>query len=243
MEKLSRSASGLRHLRWAREILATLEAHYEHNPRLTQPEREAVLDEAIKLRAVVTALSAAVKPYRDFLERRRVQFRGMQRVGRFLCEGARVRAEKSLLPLGAEGLLSSDRTKKSRSLAEGPQGTAELTREAAVAMRSIGKSVPELAPISDELNEAAAILEGFNEAFANIEVRERLPLKTALESSIESLRQALTLLDGRLSELLAPAFVESLYPNLTRDGSIVADEGDADDDAAAKPSARQGGTS
>ena len=235
MEKLSRSASGLRHLRWAREILATLEAHYEHNPKLTLLEREAVLAEAVKLRAVVTALSAAVKPYRDFLERRRVQFRGMQRVGRFLCESARARAEKSLLPLGAEGLLSGDRTRKSRGMAEAPKGTAELTREAASAMRSICKSVPDLIPLADELAEAASILEGFNEAFANIEARERLPLKTALESAIESIRKALTQMDERLSPLLTPTFVESLYPKLTRDGSIVADEGDADDDATAKP--------
>lgn len=235
MEKLSRGASGLRHLRWSREILATLEAHYEHNPRLAQPEREVVLDEAIKLRALVNALSAAVKPYRDFLERRRVQFRGMQRVGRFLCEEARAHAEKSLLPLGAEGLLSGDRTRRSRGLPEGPEATVELARECSVAMRSLVKSVPELAPIADELAEAAAILEGFNDAFANLEARERLPLKTALEGAIEALRQGLNLLDGRLRTRLSPTFVENLYPKLTRDGSIVADEGDEDDDAAAKP--------
>src|SRR3954467_4769543 len=109
MEKLSRGASGLRHLRWAREILATLEAHYEHNPRLVQPYRDAELDEAASLRAPGHGPSAAVKPCRDFLERRRVQFRGMQRVGRFLCSAAQIHAEKSLLPLGAEGLLSADR--------------------------------------------------------------------------------------------------------------------------------------
>jgi hypothetical protein len=235
MEKLSRSASGLRHLRWAREILATLEAHYEHNPRLIQRDRDAVLSEAVKLRALVTSLSSAVKPYRDFLERRRVQFRGMQRVGRFLCSAALLHAEKSLLPLGAEGLLSADRTRRSRGAAEAPQGAAELTREAEVAMRSITKSVPDLAPLAEELAEAASILEGFNEALSNLEARERLPLKNALEGAIEALRNGLMQMDGRLSPLLSPAFVESLYPKLTRDGSIVADEGDEDDDAAAKP--------
>ena len=235
MEKLSRGASGLRHLRWSREILATLEAHYEHNPRLAQPEREVLLAEALKLRGLVSALSAAVKPYRDFLERRRVQFRGMQRVGRFLCDEARAHAEKSLLPLGAEGLLSADRTRRSRGSTEGPEGTVELAREAAVAMRSIARSVPALSTIADELTEAATILDGFNEAFANLESRERLPLKTALESAIESLRQGLTDLDGRLRSRFSPSFVESLYPKLTRDGSIVADEGDGDDDAAARP--------
>jgi hypothetical protein len=235
MEKLSRTASGLRHLRWAREILATLEAHYEHNPKLAQRDRDAVLDEAVKLRTLVNSLSAAVKPYRDFLERRRIQFRGMQRVGRYLCSAARVRAEKSLLPLGAEGLLSADRTRRSRGSADGPQGTAEVTREAEAAMRSISKSVPDLAPIAEELSEAAAILEGFNEAFANLEARERLPLKTALEGAIDALRQGLGQMDGRLGQLLSTGFVESLYPKLTRDGSIVADEGDEDDDATAKP--------
>lgn len=235
MEKLSRSASGLRHLRWAREILASLEAHYEHNPRLAQRDREAVLSEAVKLRAQVNSLSAAVKPYRDFLERRRVQFRGMQRVGRFLCDTARAHAEKSLLPLGAEGLLAADRTRRSRGAAEGPQDIAEVAREAEEAMRSIAKSVPDLAPIADELAEAAAILEGFNEAFSNLEARERRPLKSSLEGAIESLREGLTQMDGRLRPLLSASFVESLYPKLTRDGSIVADEGDEDDDATAKP--------
>jgi len=101
-------------------------------------------------------------------------------------------------------------------------------------MRSICKSVPDLTPVAEELAEAASILNGFNEAFANIEARERLPLKNALFRAIESIRQALTQMDARLSSLLSSAFVESLYPKLTLDGSIVADEGDADDDATAK---------
>lgn len=87
-ERLSASASGLRHLRWAREILATLEVHYEHDGRLAPAERDLVLAEAMELRALVNALSASVKPYRDFLERERTRFRGMLRVGRYLEEAA-----------------------------------------------------------------------------------------------------------------------------------------------------------
>jgi hypothetical protein len=235
MEKLSRSASGLRHLRWAREILATLEAHYEHNPRLSQPHRELVLEEAIKLRALVSALASAVKPYRDFLERRRVQFRGMQRVGIHLCVEARGHAEKALLPLGAEGLLSEDRTRRSHGTPDGPRAMAELTRESSSAMRQVAQSVPDVAAIADELAEAAAILEGFNEAFSNLEARERLPLRSTLEGTIESLREGLAAMDKRLGTHLSGALVVSLYPKLTREGSIVADEGDGNDDASAKP--------
>ncbi|WP_437638012.1 hypothetical protein [Sorangium sp. So ce854] len=82
--RLSRGASGLRHLRWAREALATLEAHVEHNPSLADADREALRGEARALAAAVQALSGAVKPYRDFLERTRVRYRGRVRVAEHL---------------------------------------------------------------------------------------------------------------------------------------------------------------
>jgi hypothetical protein len=234
MEKLSRGASGLRHLRWGREILATLEAHYEHNPRLAQPQRELVLDEAVKLRGLVTLLSNAVKPYRDFLERRRVLFRGMQRVGGFLCEDARARAEKALLPLGAEGAVSPDRTRRSQGHPEGAEAVVTRTREAAEAVRTMGRAVKSLNEHADELAEAAAILEGFNEASANLETRERLPLQTALDGAIDALRLGLEGMNRRLADAITPGFVRSLYPALAREGTLVADDGDRNDDATAK---------
>jgi hypothetical protein len=83
---LSRSSSGLRHLRWSREVVATIEAHAAHNPLLAASEREALRDEAAALQASVDALSAAAKPYRDFLERTRVHYRARARVAAFLGE-------------------------------------------------------------------------------------------------------------------------------------------------------------
>ena len=233
MEKLLPSASGLRHLRWSREILGSLEAHYEHNPLLSTPERDLVLEETVKLRALMVALSAAVKPYRDFLESRRTQFRGMLRVGVHLCVSARARAEKALLPHGAEGLLAPDRTRRSYGHDVGPEDLTHATREAGRAMRSIASSLPELNANAEQLTEGAAILEGFREAFENLEERERKPLEAALEAAKSALRTGLTGLDDRLEKLLGKAFVDSLYPPLTRGGSIVADTGDENDDSAA----------
>lgn len=174
MERLSESASGLRHLRWAREILATLEVHFEHDPRLSQADRDLVLEETAHLRAHVNALSAAVKPYRDFLERERTHFRGMLRVGRYLEETAQGPGEKA---------------------------------------------------------EAEAIREGFDEAFAAIEARERAPRKKALREAIAELRAGLVEMDGRLMTRLPRAFVDSLYPALAEGGTRVADVPDEDDDA------------
>jgi hypothetical protein len=88
MERLAASASGLRHLRWAREVLGSLEAHHEHDGRLLPAQRDLVIEECVKLRALVNELSNAVKAYRDFLERDRTRFRGMLRVGRYLAETA-----------------------------------------------------------------------------------------------------------------------------------------------------------
>ncbi|WP_437591918.1 hypothetical protein [Sorangium sp. So ce1000] len=108
--RLSRGASGLRHLRWAREVLATLEAHVEHNPALSGADREALRGEASALSAGVQALSGAVKPYRDFLERTRVRYRGRVRVAEYLAresdagdavDGARARLEEAQAELAA----------------------------------------------------------------------------------------------------------------------------------------------
>jgi hypothetical protein len=174
--RLLESASGLRHLRWVREILGTLEAHHEHDGRLTTEARDVVLAEIVELRALIVALSGAVKTYRDFLERERTRFRGMLRVGRYLEETA--------------------------------QG-------------------------ADERAEAEAIRAGFEEAFAAVEARERLPRKKALREAIRKVREGLGAIDARLAAKLPAAFVESLYPALAAGSTRVADAGDEDDDAAA----------
>lgn len=175
MQRLSPAASGLRHLRWAREILGTLEAHYEHDPRLAQADRDLLLEEAVKLRALSTGLSAAVKAYRDFLERERTRFRGMLRVGRYL-----VRTAKS----------------------------------------------------EDERAEAEAVQEGLGEAFLALEARERGPRKQAVREATSELHEGLGEMNRRLTARLGEGLVESLYPELSSDGSRVADDGDGDDDAA-----------
>lgn len=83
MEMLSEEASGLRHLRWAREIQASLEAHARGEGLLEADARKILGEEAAKLGELVSRLSGAVKPYRDFLERARVHFRASRRAARF----------------------------------------------------------------------------------------------------------------------------------------------------------------
>jgi hypothetical protein len=85
MTLLAERASGLRHLRWAREIQATLEAHAAAHG--TEEERAAWLAEADRLARVITEAREAVKAYRDFKERVRVTTRAAVRVATHRGEG------------------------------------------------------------------------------------------------------------------------------------------------------------
>ncbi|MRG90538.1 hypothetical protein [Polyangium spumosum] len=165
MDKLTRGASGLRHLRWAREIYATLAAHVERTG-LPGEKKEALKKELVRLDASIQELSSAVKAYRDFLERERVRYRGAIRAATFQQH-------------------ASD---------------------------------------GDRLGEARAAME-----------RESLPrqrtLKAALELAIGDLRAHLCEMDTRIAGVMNEAFVDNLYPPLTKDRSRVADDADDDDDA------------
>lgn len=91
MEKLARGASGLRHLRWAREIYATLAAHVEQSD-LASDRKAALKKELVRLDKQIQNLSAAVKPYRDFLERERVKYRGAIRAAHLVDDTVRTSA-------------------------------------------------------------------------------------------------------------------------------------------------------
>lgn len=85
---LGRSASGLRHLRWAREVVGTLEGLAAHPEHLTSLQKAAVSAEVAHVKSLVTTLSSAVKTYRDFLERTRTHSRGKLRAAELLASGA-----------------------------------------------------------------------------------------------------------------------------------------------------------
>jgi hypothetical protein len=84
---LVRNASGLRHLRWAREILGSLQAFFSHEACLSEPQRAALGAEIAHVATLVSALSSRVKPYRDFMERTRTAARGALRAAEHLVSG------------------------------------------------------------------------------------------------------------------------------------------------------------
>jgi hypothetical protein len=106
---LAESASGLRHLRWAREIHATLEAHAENAS--SPEERGLCSDQAQALAAAIATAREPVKAYRDFLERVRVKSRGRLRAAAWRGEPEaleRARAAHELLETGECATLKAD---------------------------------------------------------------------------------------------------------------------------------------
>src|SRR5688572_30299383 len=139
--KLRAEASGLRHLRWAREILGALEGHLAHG-RLDAGERAAVERASEAWRTAIGTLSAAVKSYRDFLERRRTQLTGARRAGHYW-----------------------------------------------------------------QIDRAAAL--------ADLDARERAPLKAAVRHAVEALHAAESELAADLGARFDAAFLASLYPAIS----------------------------
>jgi hypothetical protein len=222
-DKLGRGASGLRHLRWAREIYATLAAHAESS-ELGEPQRMALAKELTRLDARIQGLSGAVKGYRDFLERERVRYRGAIRAALHAgAEAARTATEQSA-EVGAAVAKRGDTAPETRERARGRAG--EL-RALAVAVRKDGGD-------ASRIEAAASRIEAAVKSMQTDALPRQRALKAALEVAISSLREALEDMDGRLAGVVSEAFVDSLYPALARGGSIVADEGDDDDDSAAR---------
>jgi hypothetical protein len=120
VEKLARNASGLRHLRWSREVYATLAAHIEHSDML-QEHRAALKKELVRLDKQIQNLSSNVKAYRDFLERERVKHRGALRAARLVDDAVRTStsdrvAAQTLQLTAAETTFQQEAMPKQRTL-------------------------------------------------------------------------------------------------------------------------------
>lgn len=249
MAKLSRSASGLRHLRWAREIAASLDAHARQNYLLDPSQAEAIANEAALLRAHILTLHNAVKPYRDYLETAHVELRGKQRVGSFLCEeaqrgavaGLRVHRRDLHNRAACAAAWSEAQTDRafaggvSRALFAGHQRTVALAESLADSLRALPSSIAGAATLAEGVEKAAAWLQQANDQRATVEEPRRRPLKAAVERAIGDLHEGVEHMEGRLGSQFPQALIDSLYPELTWENTRVADEDDEDDDASAAP--------
>jgi len=239
-ERLKRGASGARHLRWGREIFATVDAHLAHNNRLTEEQRALLTPERATGARLLGNLETAVGGYTTFLITGHLQIRAELRVANFLADEQQRITDGTLRPHRAAiaevlpGGLSSVFSKLplSRVLRAGHVKTAQLAHAAATAVSTLSGmgGLPVLTPLADGLDEAGDRLETLVEKLDKEIEPQRRPLKLAVERAVLELREELERMDARLRARFSPAFIESLYPELSRGARAVADEDDADDD-------------
>jgi hypothetical protein len=242
MAKLARGSSGQKHLRWAKQIIANMKAQAEHN-YLLQPTQKAAIDaEIVVLDGLLKALSGPVASYRDFLETAYTEIRAKQTVGDFLCDEAQRDAQGQLLPRkttiagaitgGIDTIFS--KTAFSRILDAGKKKTISFATTAASKIRLL-TMLSNTTALADALDKAASVLQGFvTEQETSIDPK-RGPLRSAVEKAVFDLREGLEQIDGRLRSHCTQDFIDSLYPELSRNNSSLAAEPDEEDDDTALP--------
>ena len=237
MAKLVRSASGQKHLRWSKQILANMKAHTEHNYLLQPNQKEAIQAETMILDALTRALSVHVSGYREFLETAYTNMRANQTIADFLCDEAQRDAKGQLsprkstiasaIPGGIDSIFSN--TQLSRVLNAGKKKTIAFAVTAASKIRQL-TMLPNTAPLADALDKAATVLQGFVTQQETIIDPKRGPLRSAVEAAVFQLREGLEQIDGRLRTHFTQEFINSLYPELSSNSHSLADEDDEDDD-------------
>lgn len=243
--RLARTASGARHLRWGREVLATIDAHIEHNSRLTDEQRAALTSERDVGAPLIATLDGSVAAYRGWLASGSLPVRAALRVANFLADEEQRAAEgvlrphrdalAAVLPGGLSRVLSD--VALSRVLRAGHERTARYARNAAAAVASVSGTggLPVLTEVASALDGAAERIESLLQTQDQEIEPQRRPLKLAVERGVLDLREGLELMDARLRPRFSPAFIESLYPDLSRGARAVAAEDDADDDDSEEP--------
>jgi hypothetical protein len=242
MAKLARGSSGQKHLRWARQILANMNAQAEDNYLLQPNQQTALQAEILILEGLVKKLSGPVSDYRTFLETAYTQIRAKQSVGDFLCDEAQRDAKGQLGPRkatiagvitgGIDAIFSN--TPFSRVLTAGKKKTIAFAINAASKIRPL-TVLPNTAGLADALDKAAAVLQATVTQQETIIDPKRAPLRIAVESAVFQLRDGLEKIDGRLRSHLTQEFIDSLYPELARNNAALADEADEEDDDTALP--------
>lgn len=239
-ERLRRTASGSRHVRWAREVLATIGAHLTHNDRISEEQRTLLVAEQTNVQTLISTLIAAVGDYSSFLETGFIQIRAELRVANYLVDEQMLVTQGTLLPYRSQvakliaGGISAifSRLSMSRVLRAGNARAARLAHTAAaeVAKLSGVGGMPDLTGVSDRLDLVGDRVEQLLERLDEEIEPQRRPLKLAVERAVLELREGLEHMDARLRARFTSAFIESLYPELSKGARAVANDANDEDD-------------
>lgn len=239
-ERLRRTASGSRHVRWAREVHATIGAHLAHNDRLTEEQRTLLVAEQTHVATLISKLRKAVDDYADFLETGFTNIRAELRVANYLADDQMLVTHGALLPHRNQiaGLIPGgiatifSKLPMSRVLRAGHALTARIAHTAAAEVAKLSGigGMPDLTGVAERLDLVGDRIEALLERMDTEIEPQRRPRKLAVERAVLELREGLEQMDARLRSRFNAAFIESLYPSLSKRARAAANEDDDDDD-------------
>jgi hypothetical protein len=173
-----------------------------------------------------------------------VQIRASKRVANYLCDevwreadGA-FRHNRQDLERAVPGFWDrfTSGMALSRVLRAGHEATVRIARKAAGALQALpAERFAAAQDVAAAFSAAADRLDALLRKEADDVEAQRIPLKAAVEGEVGRLREYMEQMDGRLRSHFSSAFIESLYPDLTKGATAVADEADDDDDTSETP--------
>ena len=236
MAKILRTASGMRHLDWGRDVFASMNAHIEINYTLSELQQQRLVAERDVLGALLLSLESAVFPYRAWLDGADTQIRAKQRVGKYLCGAALSHAEAAARPLKKDldhavpgfwgRFLSAHSISELRHL--GRESIVRACEAAASTLRSVPAFLGTFGAAADARDKAAGVLDLLNVSYRDDLTPQREPLKAAVLKAVSELHEGLEQMDGRLRSYFPQAFIDSLYPELDTKGRTVDQTNGAD---------------
>lgn len=251
MAMLDKGASGRLHLMWSGRVEATGRAHLEINHEIDAAARAALEREMNDLGSVRARLATSTAAYREFLEHAFVAVRAKQRVADYLVDQAQTRTHAQVktvkgdvdgvLPGGAASLLSGKPL--SKILAAGRQATIKFALTTAAKLRALPDRPVFVfkTTAAEGLEKGAELLTQWLRHETEDVEAQRLPLRSAVERDVAALRELLAQMNGRLRSHFSQAFINSLYPELARNNTRLA-EPDDEDETPAESDAMTAGT-
>lgn len=209
---------------------ATIDAHIAHNDQLSEAQKTSLRAESTTVTSLLDRLGSADDAYQHWLRSALVGVRAELRVANYLADEAHkeidgtLRPRRDVLASFVSGGLAGVFANKPLSavLRAGHERTARFAHGVATTLgglpETVGAQIPGLAPLVARAETVATRLDALLTRRDRELAPQRAPLAAAVDRAIFELRDGLALMDARLRGGFSPAFIESLYPELSRGG-------------------------
>lgn len=241
---IERSASGPRHERWVRDVLATLSAHIDFNDQLSDRQISRLKHERVLIIQKLDALAKANAPYQAFLAGGFREVRARLRVANYLGDivmeeaVGQVRGQRRAAEQAVPGILKriTRNESLSRVLRSGNARMVEFLKHAADSVGLLPPAFTFAPALEQRLDAAAERIRKLLVVLDNEVEAQRRPLRSAVQKAVLELRDELEKSMGRLRTDFTSVFIDSLFPELPKKTSkskavsVAVDGEDEDDD-------------